>query len=317
MSLQVKKNCPSCKSPTIQILNKTITCRSCDFSCIFQCPICDASLENDMFTSGPDGEYFICSQCKNVIKTKKIKALIEGALVVDHHTRCELCNGPTIHRKDINLGNRCFFFPKCSGQATLFGTKHETLAFLDFETTGLDIGKDSIIEIGALKIDEDGDTQTFQTFVQPAQAVSERITGITGITDEMVQGSPDLKTTMTMLNDFIGTSKIVAHNADFDIPWMVTSCIRHDITIKAKDIICTLKWAKKNEEPRASLGALARKYKISHNNAHRALADAATTKELFFIFENCRKIEKPVIPIKEYYKMCKQIVERYSNYVQP
>jgi len=253
---------------------------------------------------------------KKRIDTRKIKYLIENGMFVDQNSRCQYCNGPTIHRNTMNLGHRCFFYPQCSGQAGLFGDQQESLVFLDFETSGLEVGRDFIIEIGALKIDKEGFEHTFQTFVEPQRELPAKITKITGITNEMLAGAPKLDQTISKLIHFVGDAKLVAHNADFDIPWLIASLIKTKLSPINPDIICTLKWARASQENHCSLGALAKKYKIGHANAHRALADAAATKELFFVFKNLGKSKRPETTLKSYWETTQKIVDKYIKYAK-
>jgi DNA polymerase III epsilon subunit-like protein len=132
----------------------------------------------------------------------------------------------------------------------------------------------------------------------------------------MVADAPDLKPVFERLAVFIGTSKLVIHNADFDMPWLLSGLLRHHIKIPDTSVICTLKWARAIGEPQASLGALTRKYGIGHANAHRALADAAATKEIFFIFDNEGKAPRPRAEVSEFVPQTKKIVDRYREYVQ-
>jgi len=274
----------------------------CTFQIRYACPICEQPLTESAFIEDEKGMLCQCQSCKNRVYIKRIKYFIENGLLIDHKERCHICGGPTIHRKDLNLAHRCFFFPGCSGQIDLFGMgKKEILTFLDFETTGLDVSRDEIIEIGAIKIDEDGLDQPFQTFIKPEKAITESITKLTGITEEMVSDAPDLKTGIQSLIAFIGDSKIVAHNAQFDIPWLLSAGQKFNIPIQSQEIICTYKWATALKEASRSLTALTKKYKITHNNAHRALADAAATRELFFIFENMKKEARPMMPIANFF----------------
>jgi DNA polymerase III alpha subunit (gram-positive type) len=62
-------------------------------------------------------------------------------------------------------------------------------------------------------------------------------------------------------------------------------------------------------EAKCSLSALTKKYNIGHLNAHRALADAAVTKELFFIYDAQDDHEKHEKPIQHYIK----IVDKLKN----
>lgn len=314
--LSIDRSCPRChQSGKVVLEGLQLRClnQSCSFVTRFDCPICQGDLHDPTLT----GDGFACGKCKSTIAFKKVKYLIENGMYVDYDQRCVICHGPTIHRKEMNLSHRCFFFPKCSGQGDLFGVTKDSMVFLDFETTGLEAGKDNIIEIGALKIDEEGYEHVFQTFVKPVVPVSDVITKITGITPDMVENAPELGPSLQKLMAFIGTAKIIAHNAEFDLPWLCTALIRHAIPKPGNEVICTLVWARQNQEPHCSLSALSKKYSLSHANAHRALADAAATKELYFIFENYRKAPAPIRLLHEYWEMSEKITARYATHSQP
>ena len=135
--------------------------------------------------------------------------------------------------------------------------------------------------------------------IKPNGSISPKITKITGITNQMVIHAPDIKYGMQKLIEFIGDATLVAHNAKFDIPWLLSACHTHNITHKITETICTLEWARSLKEGSCSLGALTKKYKIGHNNAHRALADAAVTKTLFFIYLEKEKTP-PIKDINSY-----------------
>ena len=310
----LSKACPSCKKiNTVIIKGPTISCTACSFKTNYLCPICDEELEPSYFYTDDIGDYFSCPSCAKDVHVKRIHHIVNNALAVSHDTRCEYCNGPTLHKHDANIGNRCLFYPKCSGQVTLFGTARESLVFIDFETTGLEAHKNHIIEIGALKVDEEGFEHTFSMLVKPPVIIQPKITQITGITNEMVQDAQPLSAIAHALYNFIGNAKIVAHNADFDIPWLIYHLRENNLELKNNDILCTLKWARKNDEGHCSLGALSKKYKLGHNNAHRALADAAVTKELYFIYEHAHRDTKNFYPISNYLSVIANL-DKASNY---
>ncbi len=66
----------------------------------------------------------------------------------------------------------------------------DTYIALDLETTGLSPANDRILEIGALWIENGEVTDTYETFVDCGIPIPQAITQLTGITDEMVKGSP-------------------------------------------------------------------------------------------------------------------------------
>lgn len=302
--------CPSCRDhQKVKINGSLISCQSCDFEIQFLCPICNSDILSDSFKIVDGQDVFNCRSCQNTIPLFKIKQLIETNMMVNYSDRCKLCNSPTIQQPSVNLSSRCFFYPNCSGQAGLFA-EQRSLVFLDFETTGLDMQIDEIIEIGALKIEPNGFESVFQQLVKPSKEIHEAITKITGISNKMVESSPLLEPTIKEFYDFIGDSIIVVHNADFDLLWLISSYLKYDLTIPSNNIICTLNWAKLRQESRCSLGALTKKYGICHNNAHRALADAVATKELYFIFENMSPESKPIVDISSFLDLSKKIVDR-------
>ena len=243
---RLNQACPKCYTNKLLYFDRnTIVCddEQCHFRISYACPLCDSALEQETKTDDY-GHYNRCTKCQNKIHWRRIKYLIETRLLVDQSTRCRICNGPTIHRASANMGHRCFFFPKCSGQTDLFNDSKETIVFLDFETTGLDSTRDHIIEIGALKIDEEGFEHVFEAFVKPPVPISEKITAITKITNEMVETAASIDHVLPQFLDFIHDSRLVAHNAEFDVPWLCVNAHRLNRATVIKDVLCTMKWAK-------------------------------------------------------------------------
>ena len=174
----INRPCPTCKTAkSVEITSHYLKCtkESCNFTISFCCPICDGSLDQTMFSEDSNGSLFNCPSCTSEVHLKRIKYLIDNQLIVDHNSKCEFCNGPVIQRPEANIGLRCFFFPRCSGQADLFGGSKESLVFLDFETSGLDAAKNYITEVGALKIDEEGFEHTFESLIKIPVPLDQKI----------------------------------------------------------------------------------------------------------------------------------------------
>ena len=92
----------------------------------------------------------------------------------------------------------------------------EYVAF-DIETTGLNLKQEAITEIGAVVIKDGEICDRFQTFVNPNRHLTPEIIALTGITDSMLQGAPQLKEALTKFLAFVDGRPLVAHNAKFDI----------------------------------------------------------------------------------------------------
>lgn len=96
----------------------------------------------------------------------------------------------------------------------------KTAILLDVETTGLDVGKDEVIELGMVKFDylPDGTVlstrDSFTCFNEPSMPIPTEITALTGIADEMVAGHRiDEREVDAFVDDAV---IVIAHNAGFD-----------------------------------------------------------------------------------------------------
>ncbi len=96
----------------------------------------------------------------------------------------------------------------------------------DLETTGLSPKRDRIVEIGAVRVDIDGTISRFETLVNPAVPIPYQVSQVHGITNEMVKDAPKFSDAAYRFLDFIRGSKLVAHNARFDLGFMQESLAR-------------------------------------------------------------------------------------------
>lgn len=159
---------------------------------------------------------------------------------------------------------------------------------LDLETTGLLYKEDGIIELAAVRFREGKEEACFHSYLNPGKEVPERITQLTGITQDMVADAPAFGEICRELLAFIGDDVLMAHHISFDYAFLkraVFNCMPKEwISANGfeKKGIDTLKIARTclpDLESR-NLGALCRYYGISLD-AHKALEDARATAKLY------------------------------------
>ena len=152
----------------------------------------------------------------------------------------------------------------------------EFVAF-DLETTGLSSVHDRIIEIGAVIMKGEQELDRFQTFVAPGRRLSPKIVDLTGITDEMLEGAPEIETVLPQFLAFCGDRPLVAHNADFDVGFITAACERLGIPFaptSADTLILS-----QNLLPQLSkfkLNIVSEALSLPDFNHHRAADDAVT-----------------------------------------
>lgn len=159
--------------------------------------------------------------------------------------------------------------------------KTDTYVCIDLETTGLNPKVDRIIEIGAIKVENGVQTETFETFVNPGRALEERVRELTGITDEDLKNAPKIEKVLPRLLEFAGDNILLGHSVLFDFSFIKKAAVNQKLTFE-REGIDTLKIARKHlaDLESRSLGSLCEYYQIPHN-AHRALEDAKATVMLY------------------------------------
>ena len=92
-----------------------------------------------------------------------------------------------------------------------------SLAFIDFETTGLSPESgDRIIEVGIAILSGGRIVDRYQSFINPQTRIPAVVSSLTGINDSMVRTAPKAAQVMPEIINFVGDLPLVAHNASFD-----------------------------------------------------------------------------------------------------
>jgi len=158
----------------------------------------------------------------------------------------------------------------------------------DIETTGLNPKNDNIIEIGAVKISNRKVIDSFSTFVHIDKKLPGKIIELTSITDDMLQGQPEIDEALPAFLDFAKECVLVAHNAKFDLGFIKENTKVLSIENYNPPVLDTLELSKAliKDVKNHRLNTLTKKLGINLINHHRAVDDANATGQLLIILLN-------------------------------
>src|SRR5678815_3363071 len=101
------------------------------------------------------------------------------------------------------------------------------IAFIDLETTGVNLSSDRIVEIAIVKLLPDGTRQVKRKLLNPQMPIPQGSTDIHGITDEMVKDAPTFKQAANEIKQFLENCDLGGYNSNrFDIPMLIEEFLR-------------------------------------------------------------------------------------------
>lgn len=157
--------------------------------------------------------------------------------------------------------------------------KEEIFCIVDIESTG-GVSKGEILEIGAVKIQNSKELESFQSFIK-VKEIPDNIKELTGISYDMVENAPTLAKVLNDFRLFLKDSIFVAHNVRFDYSFISKVLNECDFGILLNRRICTIEFAQCCiQSPRYKLGVL-KEFLGIENVHHRALDDALAAAEIF------------------------------------
>lgn len=156
------------------------------------------------------------------------------------------------------------------------------IAFIDLETTGINISTDKIVEIAIVRITPDGKKTVKRKLINPQMPIPKASTDIHGITDEMVKDAPTFKQAANEIKQFLEHCDLGGYNSNrFDIPMLIEEFLRIglDFSTTGRKMVDVQKVFHMMEQ--RTLGAA---YKFYCNKtlegAHSAEVDATATWEI-------------------------------------
>jgi len=169
-----------------------------------------------------------------------------------------------------------------------------TYVVFDVETTGLSAIYNTIIQLAAVKIKDGEIIDRYQSFANPHHKLQATTINLTGITDDMLEGAPEVEQVLKEFYEFAKDSILVAHNASFDIGFLNAGYKKIGIGNADNPVIDTLELARflypdlKNYR----LNTLAKRFNIELEHHHRADFDSEATGYLLIkMLKDCYERE--------------------------
>jgi DNA polymerase-3 subunit epsilon len=156
----------------------------------------------------------------------------------------------------------------------------ESIAVIDFETTGMGPGQGArATEIAVVLVQDGRIVDRYASLMHTGTWVPPFIEQLTGISNRMLASAPPAAQVMREVAAFSRGCALVAHNASFDRAfWQAEHALAGvDEAVQQSPFACTLLLARRlyPEAPNHRLGTLAQWHGITPTGrAHRALADA-------------------------------------------
>lgn len=156
------------------------------------------------------------------------------------------------------------------------------IAFIDLETTGVNISIDRIVEIAVVKINPDGTQQVKRKLINPLMPIPKSSSDIHGITDEMVKDAPSFKQVANEFKQFMELCDLGGYNSNrFDIPMLIEEFLRVGIefSVDGRKLVDVQKVFHMMEQ--RTLSAAYKFYcQKTLDGAHSAEVDATATWEV-------------------------------------
>ena len=160
----------------------------------------------------------------------------------------------------------------------------ETVAVLDFETTGLSPAMgDRATEIAIALVRDGQVVDRFQSLMNAGRWIPGEVTALTGISNAMVAAAPSVASVMLDACSFVGKTPVVAHNASFDKRFWEAELERLSLTSE-NPFACTLLQARRvyPQSINHRLSTLVELLGLPRSGrAHRAMVDAEMTSHLW------------------------------------
>lgn len=154
----------------------------------------------------------------------------------------------------------------------------ESCVVCDLETTGLNPGKDEIIEIALVRLVNGKMAGTWHSLVRPLGHIPVNVRRLTGLDDAQLDGAPQLTAVLPAALNFIGRDPLIGHNITFDRDFLAAAAGPlpnpvYDTLELSRVLLPSLSGHR--------LADLCRRLNLEHASTHRALDDTLATAALY------------------------------------
>lgn len=219
----------------------------------------------------------------------KMKLNLKEKYIKKIEAEKEIISHPNEHAHDVqhNKNSENIIQKKSKVPLDLTYTKAKKLepnfVVLDFETTGLKYQENEIIQYGVVEYQEGKIINEHSKYFKPNKPVGKTVMRKTGITNEFLEDKPKLtKAYMEELKKLLEGKTIVAHNAPFDLKFLLKNLYDFNIEHKKFRVFDTLTYARKliDEAPNHKLETLKNYFDLDDGLSHNALNDCRATGNL-------------------------------------
>lgn len=161
------------------------------------------------------------------------------------------------------------------------------IAVIDTETTGASAALGHrVIEVGIARIEAGEIVARYEQLINPGRPISPGVTGLTGISQDMVIGQPHFADQLSAMLPLLEGAAILGHNIRFDLSFLNAEYRRAGLSLadccNGLPVFDTVQIARKRfGRGGNSLPVLSRRLGVDPVVSHRALADAITTAAVF------------------------------------
>ena len=169
-------------------------------------------------------------------------------------------------------------------------------AIVDLEATGTG-STAKIIQVGIVILENGEIKQTYQTDINPHEALEEHIKQLTGLSDQRLSQAPDFSQVAREIYELIEDAVFVAHNVKFDANLLAESLFWEgfDLLSPRVDTVELAQVVFPTYE-KYGLSSLCELLEIPLEQAHTAISDAMATALLFLkIQEKIQSLPKPLL----------------------